>query len=71
MIRMKHFGVILCKHFKLLFFPDSRLLLSQPPLATGQFLEETGSVKHAGNYLVEILVPREPSIIPAEEMLRY
>jgi hypothetical protein len=28
-------------------------------------------VKHAGNYLIEILVPREPSIIPAKEMLRY
>lgn len=71
MIRMKHFGVILCKNFKLLFFPDSRLFLSQPPLAIGKLLEETGSVKHAGNYFVEILVPRESSIIPAEEMLRY
>ena len=71
MIRMKHFRVILSKHFKLLFFPDSCLLLSQSPLAIGKLLEETGSVKHAGNYLIEILVPREPSIITPKEMLRY
>jgi hypothetical protein len=71
MISLKHFGVILGKCLKLLFFPHARLLLRKPPLAIGKLLEESGSMKHPGDDFVEILAAREPRIIPAEKMLCY